>query len=594
MSLVINHNLMAMNAARNLGIIFNRLSTSTQRLSSGLRINSAGDDAAGLAIRELMRADILVMQQGIRNASDGISMIQTAEGAMAVIDEKLTRMKELAEQAATGTYTTAQRQIMNSEYQAMAREIDRIANATYFNGTKLLDGSISNIHEGSGMKIHFGTGNSAAEDYYFVTIGDVRATSTNGLHIGGDAKNDIWGPGGGEVGQAGACCGGQITSLNQAYFGSGEAFAFAYNYLATDNLTEADIQTPSYLAGTYFQSSGGSLQDLIDSVNAGTQSRIQVNFGTGAGTSGDVADLNLGGSGAALNICLGDEVFQFTSGTAANTNGLDAGSTVTVIDIHGAFSGAAAASALAATINSASSTYWAVASAGAGTLHIFFRAGGDNDDVQGCDLGVSSGTATADDAARLVTWTNMETYAVNSAGTMFANGGEDWARLVAQQLSNSWTVSLQGQNFAENYDLSILDVDTLLLPTAVSGTNWTNLRGIGSNFAEIQNASDGAWEGAHIRTQSSAQEALAALDDAILRKDIVRANLGAIQNRLENTITNLGIQAENLQASESRISDVDVASEMTELTRNNILAQAATAMLSQANSLPQLALSLLQ
>jgi flagellin len=155
MSLIINHNMMAMNAARNLNDIYNRLSTSTRRLSSGLRINSAADDAAGLAVREFQRADIAVLNQGIRNAGDGISMIQVAEGAMQVIDEKLIRMKELAEQAATGTYTDTQRQIMQNEYEAMANEITRIAMATDFNGQKLLDGSMS----GQGMKLHFGTGN---------------------------------------------------------------------------------------------------------------------------------------------------------------------------------------------------------------------------------------------------------------------------------------------------------------------------------------------------------------------------------------------------------------------------------------------------
>jgi flagellin len=127
-----------------------RLGSSVSKLSSGLRVVSAADDAAGMAIRELMRSDIAVLNQGIRNASDAISMIQTAEGAMSVIDEKLIRMKELAEQAATGTYTTAQREIMNSEYQAMAAEIDRIANATDFNGVKLLDGSLAAQHSGFG------------------------------------------------------------------------------------------------------------------------------------------------------------------------------------------------------------------------------------------------------------------------------------------------------------------------------------------------------------------------------------------------------------------------------------------------------------
>jgi flagellin len=178
MSLVINHNLMAMNAARNLGNSYNRLSTSVARLSSGMRINSAADDAAGLAIREMMRTDIRVLNQGVRNANDAISLIQTADGALSVIDEKLTRMKELAEQAATGTYTSAQRLIMDSEYQAMASEISRIANATDFNGVKLLDGSLSGtaLNGTQQMKIHFGTGNSSAEDYYYIRIGNATAS----------------------------------------------------------------------------------------------------------------------------------------------------------------------------------------------------------------------------------------------------------------------------------------------------------------------------------------------------------------------------------------------------------------------------------
>ena len=181
MSLVINHNLMAMNAARNLSTTYTRLSTSVQRLSSGLRINSAADDAAGLAIREMMRTDIRVLNQGVRNANDALSMIQTADGALSVIDEKLTRMKELAEQAATGTYTSAQRLIMDSEYQAMASEITRIANATDFNGVHLLDGTLSGSgldgSTGNQMKIHFGTGNSSAEDYYYIKINSATASA---------------------------------------------------------------------------------------------------------------------------------------------------------------------------------------------------------------------------------------------------------------------------------------------------------------------------------------------------------------------------------------------------------------------------------
>jgi len=184
MSLVINHNLMAQNAARNLSESYSSLGVSTRRLSSGLRVGTAADDAAGLATRELMRADISSLNQGVRNANDAISMIQTADGALGVIDEKLIRMKELATQASTGTYTSDQRLIIDSEYQAMASEITRIASATDFNGIYLLNGNLSgSTHNGAGlkstgkMKVHFGTGNLSAEDYYYVQIGTSTASA---------------------------------------------------------------------------------------------------------------------------------------------------------------------------------------------------------------------------------------------------------------------------------------------------------------------------------------------------------------------------------------------------------------------------------
>ena len=301
MSLVINNNLMASNVARNLSSSYKQLATSTRRLSSGLRVGSAADDAAGLAVRELMRSDVKSLNQGVRNANDAISLIQTADGALGVIDEKLIRMKELATQAATGTYNSDQRLVIDSEYQAMASEITRIANSTDFNGIHLLNGNLSgenSAHDGSGivstgpMKVHFGTANDENEDYYYVSIG----TST----------------------------------------------------------------------------------------------------------------------AAALGVGLGAE--------------------------------------------------------------------------------------------------------------------------------------------------------------------YSSVNGDG---------------GRSISTQELAQQSLDALTTAIVSKDKIRANLGALQNRLENTITNLSIQAENVQASESRISDVDVATEMTQFTRNQILTQTAVSMLSQANGLPRMAMSLI-
>jgi len=193
----INNNSMSANVANTLTSHYGNLATSTQRLSTGLRINSAADDAAGLAIRELMRSDITAMQQGIRNANDAISLLQTADGALSIIDEKLIRMKELAEQAATGTYDSVQRLMIDSEYQQMASEITRIANATDFNGIHLLNGNLSSDkHEGSSldnasspgkMKIHFGTANDSAEDYYYIQIG---CSTASALGLGNDATTE--------------------------------------------------------------------------------------------------------------------------------------------------------------------------------------------------------------------------------------------------------------------------------------------------------------------------------------------------------------------------------------------------------------------
>jgi flagellin len=169
--LAIKNNLMAENAARHLGQSYDALAKSVERLSSGLRINTAADDAAGLAVRELMRADIAVLRQGARNAQDGISLLQTAEGAMQIIDEALVRMKELAEQAATGTYTADQRQLMDNEFQDMADEIDRIAQATEFNGIAMLNDSAA-----TAINIQVGDGSTANVDY--ITLNKVDVTKS--------------------------------------------------------------------------------------------------------------------------------------------------------------------------------------------------------------------------------------------------------------------------------------------------------------------------------------------------------------------------------------------------------------------------------
>ena len=856
--MVINHNAMAAGAARSLGVTYGKLNTSVQRLSSGLRINSAADDAAGLAIREMMRADIATTQQGIRNAADAISMIQTADGALGVIDEKLTRMKELAEQAANGTYTTAQRDIINSEYQAMAKEIDRIAAATNFNGIKLLDGSVSNQHGGQGLKIHFGTSNNAAEDYYFVNIGDARATSSTGLRVGGDAKNDIWGQGAAASGPLSGpgCCTAGFASLNgNAGFASGQSFSYGYNWDWREDEDEW-LLSGVHLAGRYTVQSGESLQDLVNKVNAGTQSRVAINI-DGAALADSLDD----GIGA-LAICIGDEAYVFGNSAVAaggevttaarqafladasynfgksyitvggrsfffdstnnalknvlaglsspktakdmtytlddfevssdngaiasselmdkitdliqaeidglpanrfnlgvdyggpswsnldtavkdkinaamaarsgtNFNGQawidgspafnintgvyvdangnwtqdsdiaaafgmteviariedapadpgyykvscptmpgwpgfitrddlsDAGMSVgsaaeAVVTARHAASGlggserelrnlgnyggtyidpaklthnvttktipastamtagvvaadkrvtlvssagpdAFTGEALASAINhNADSDFWAMTQGD--VVFVFAKEGGDNNHLQACEVfGRDEGSREAAEAVNFARVVTFDDITWNNSGAAFNLGGEKWATMTPVQTRSdrgfeNWNLTLSGRDVGRERDIWIANLGEIEMP----GIDESIINGLDrDSFLEIQNADDAEWKGAEVRTQSSAQESLDALTEAIVRKDKIRADLGALQNRLENTMTNLEIQAENLQASESRISDVDVAKEMTEFTKNNVLVQAGVSMLAQANSMSQLALSLI-
>jgi len=167
--LTIRNNIMAANAARQVGKNYEALATSVERLSSGLRINSAKDDAAGMAVREMMRGDIAVLQQGARNALDGVSLLQTMEGALQTIDNALVRMKQLAEQAATGSYSSAQRVIMDNEFSQMAEEIDRIVGSADFNGITMLDNSAT-------VSIHFADASDSID-----VVGSDMTTSALGI-----------------------------------------------------------------------------------------------------------------------------------------------------------------------------------------------------------------------------------------------------------------------------------------------------------------------------------------------------------------------------------------------------------------------------
>ncbi|MHC4227744.1 MAG: flagellin N-terminal helical domain-containing protein, partial [Planctomycetota bacterium] len=192
--LAIKNNIMAETAARHLGMAYDNLARSVERLSSGLRINSAKDDAAGLAVRELLRADIAILQQGARNAQDGISMVQVAEGGMQTIDELLVRMMELTEQAATGSYSAAQRVIMDAEFSEMADEIERISSSAHFNGVSLLDetptaANTVAIHVGTPTTINIDKANMTKAGLNIVTD-DGGWQTTSATAAGVDAATD--------------------------------------------------------------------------------------------------------------------------------------------------------------------------------------------------------------------------------------------------------------------------------------------------------------------------------------------------------------------------------------------------------------------
>jgi flagellin len=489
MELTLNTNLMAFNASRNLNSHYNKLSVSVRRLSSGLRVGTAADDAAGLAIRELMRADIATLNQGVRNANDAISLLQTADGALQIVDEKLIRMKELAEQAATGTYDSTQRLMIDSEYQAMAREITRIGMATEFNGIRLLNGNLEAAHKGNTMggtggpqtttdgllfggmlKVHFGTGNDSAEDYYYIRIFDT-------------------------------------TTM---YLGIGDMFSLAER-------GPAEMTRP-FLMGIQFMLDPDVVPDSPLTKAA--------------------YDAALEASKSASEAFMREAIYGFD----------DAGHFETAFN----------------------ETF------GAATLPRDTSFVGGR---EGLTYAYLDGMDKADypdmyEAYKALTGDEKEKYQYAFLHNALDNLSE---RLKDRSIFTNPGGNPDGKDFFAGVDAAYRD------NIARSGIAAVN------RFHDLH-----SYAGRNIRTQENAQHAQEAIDLAALHVSQNRARIGALQNRLENTISNLQIHAENLQAAESRISDVDVAEEMTGFVRSRILVQAATAMLAQANSIPQMALNLIQ
>lgn len=553
MSLVISHNLMAANTALNLERHYSRLAVSTQRLGSGLRINSAVDDAAGLAIRELMRADISSLQQGARNANDAISMIQVADGSLGVIDEKLIRMKELAEQAATGTYDSTQRLLIDSEFQAMAAEIDRIANATDFNGIKLLDGSLTGKHDGSrlassgSMKIHFGSANDSAEDYYYMEIGDC---STKGLGLWDGEKIDV-------APAVPANPPTQNPGIKVTLNDSNNPNMPIKSVPASgpQNMQDALINGEWVMATQPGPNALGDLQNCyIFIIPAGTKN-VVIN------TSGTAPDAPMPTSHGDNDIQLFTKDGKHLAGTPAddfvwNPNNL--------------------------AVPGGNALKWTLDGLG---NYLPFTSGQ-------YDAGnLNTGPANYNPANTQVNSGSVKlSYSAYNGMTIGYSGDSDRFDTTPNDgASSSWT----------EYETLTIDEVTEDLIVILPGSLGTHLKVYWDIPDEVfgpplnPEIPAGQEKMIDIQTQENAQKALERIDEAILTKDKIRAHLGALQNRLENTVANITIQMGNLQSAESRISDADVATEMTNYVRNQILTQSAVAMLSQANSMPIMALQLI-
>ncbi len=697
MALVINHNLMALNTARNLSNHYGAMSTSTQRLSSGLRINSSADDAAGLAVRELMRSDIATMNQGIRNANDAISMIQTADGALQVIDEKLIRMKELAEQAATGTYTDDQRSIINSEYQSMALEIERISNATDFNGIYLLNGNLSGSFNGSGInstgkaKIHFGTGNDSAEDYYYVSIDSTKLTSlfSNANLVGDVTANAInLYDGNSESTQVNS-----YTNGNQLY-ASITSLANG-NMLATwqsENQNKSGwsvygqiLDSNGDKVGGEFQVNTYNLSDqtepkttTLENGNALVTWASQGQDGSGLGVYGQIIDQNGSKIGSEFKLnstTLHDQQTsisndgnplvsldnnKFAAVWSSDQQG-GSGSNITLRLFNN--DGTASTNEIVVSdYANASNIIPSATKLTNGHILVTFSSGGGGLDPS--DYGIY-GQEFDENGNKIGNNFLVNTYTTDTQNWSTVQSLSDGKYVAAwssykQEDSSTWGVyakiyNQDGSVYKDEFKVNTFSSNDQHMPAIADLGNGAfvvtyNSRGFdgrsgwttaaqaidysgkflgkefmvntetngdqsnpsitvlnNGNFAIAYNNDNSSGDSSgygismrvfnpflDIRTQNRAQEQLDQISSAMVKKDKIRANLGATQNRLENTISNLQIQAENLQAAESQISDTDVAQEMTTFVREQILTQAAVAMLSQANSMPKMALQLIE
>ncbi|GLI18360.1 flagellin [Tepidanaerobacter syntrophicus] len=518
----INNNIMALNTHRQLSINNSNMQKSLEKLSSGYRINRAGDDAAGLAISEKMRAQIRGLNMASKNAQDGISLIQTAEGGLNETHSILQKMRELAVQSSSDTNIEVDRGEIQKEVDQLAAEITRISNNTEFNTQKLLNGGIKDI------KFHIG-----ANEGQNISLG-INAMDAYSLGIAADSI----------VKEATIATGSSIGSVTLAdTTGSkvvdGAELSFAYS---------AEPAKAAVLEGTEVSSIFATSLSTLDKIVLNGQEVALTNVSALDGST-TAFDINT------LVSALQSDINAVYNGTAHDGVTFTVGNNGDALTITSSNTGASAQVAI--TANTASATLGLTATATTDRA----VSGTDAAEV----ITVSNGTDSKDFTITDKTATTFTTGSDADFGGITINLADGKTLENLSDTSDKITIALT-ENKAQ---AAVIDEDGKVIEEAV------------------------APKGIDVSTQAAADKAITVINRAIETVSAERSKLGAMQNRLEHTINNLDASAENLQAAESRIRDVDMAKEMMEFTKQNILTQAATAMLAQANAAPQTVLKLL-
>jgi flagellin len=557
MALSVNTNIASLTVQKNLTKASDALSTSMTRLSSGLKINSAKDDAAGLQISNRLTSQIKGLTVAVKNANDGISIAQTAEGAMQESTNILQRMRELALQSANGSNSDDDRTSLQQEFTALSGELTRIASTTTFGGRNLLDGSFSSTS--------FQIGSNANETISF-GMKDISATGLKGTYNEASVT-------GSTTSLAASITGGKL-----AYTATGGAL-----YAAPAADTSVTVNGTSVALAT-----GDDIDAAIAKFNAQSAK-------TGVTASKDDLGTSLVlSSGSAFKVQSDDPAGNTASGfnDAAAVDGAQELATAADVVVNGTTISLAAGDDLAAIVGKFTGITNVTASGKDGRLTLKSVDGTDiklgnsaDTALQGAGalakLGLTSGTTKA-------ALTEDTSITVNGTEVKFKSGAD------LDSIVSSINSASTGVTASKNADGTIKfagDKD-IVIADGSSGTGLTSLGLTAGTTSAVKQETTVA--NLSILDAASAQTAIQALDGAIAQVDSSRAELGAIQNRFDATVSNLNSISENSTAARSRVQDADFASETAELTKQQTLQQASTAILSQANQLPSAVLKLLQ